>query len=47
MFTLAQPHVELMGFHSHVGSQVFGEDIFERAAVIKLEFIAAMKKKHG
>ena len=36
-----------MGFHCHVGSQVFGEDIFERAAVIMLEFIAAMKEKHG
>lgn len=30
--TLAQPHVELVGFHCHVGSQVFGEDVFERAA---------------
>ena len=47
VFTLAQPHVELMGFHCHVGSQVFGEDIFERAAVIMLEFIASMKEKHG
>ncbi len=47
VFTLAQPHVELMGFHCHVGSQVFGEDIFERAAVVMLEFIANMKNKHG
>ncbi len=47
VFTLAQPHVELMGFHCHVGSQVFGEDIFERAAVVMLEFIADMKNKHG
>lgn len=47
VFTLAQPYVELMGFHCHVGSQVFGEDIFERAAVIMLEFIASMKEKHG
>ncbi len=47
VFTLAQPHVELMGFHCHVGSQVFGEDIFERAAVVMLEFIADMKRKHG
>ena len=46
-FTLAQPHVELMGFHCHVGSQVFGEDIFERAAVVMLEFVADMKAKHG
>ena len=46
-FTLAQPHVELMGFHCHVGSQVFEEDIFERAAVVMLEFIAEMKNKLG
>ena len=46
-FTLAQPHVELMGFHCHVGSQVFAEDVFERAEVIMLEFIADMEKKHG
>ena len=47
VYTLAQPHVELMGFHCHVGSQVFDEDVFERAAVVMLEFIAAMKEKHG
>ena len=47
LYTLAQPHVELMGFHCHVGSQVFGEDVFERAAVVMLEFIAAMARKHG
>ena len=47
VFTLTQPHVELMGFHCHVGSQVFGEDIFERAAVVMLEFVAEMKAKHG
>ena len=45
--TLAQPHVELVGFHCHVGSQVFGEDVFERAAAVMLEFIAAMREKHG
>ena len=36
-----------MGFHCHVGSQVFAEDVFERAAVIMLEFIASMRYKHG
>ena len=43
-FTLEQPHVELVGFHCHVGSQVFEEDIFERAAVVMLEFIAEVKE---
>lgn len=46
-FALAQPHVELMGFHCHVGSQVFSEDIFERAAVVMLEFMADIKEKYG
>ncbi len=46
-FTLRQPHVDLAGFHCHVGSQVFAEDVFERAAVIMLEFAAEMKAKYG
>ena len=46
-FTLKQEHISLEGFHCHVGSQVFGEDIFERAAVVMLEFIAQMKEKFG
>ena len=46
VLTLRQPHIELMGFHCHVGSQVFGEDVFERAAAIMLEFIAEMKQKY-
>lgn len=41
------PHIDLRGFHCHVGSQVFAEDVFERAAVVMLEFIAMMKEKHG
>ncbi len=47
VFTLKQPHVELVGFHCHVGSQVFDEDIFEKAAVVMLEFMAEMKEKYG
>ena len=46
-FTLKQPHIELMGFHCHVGSQVFEEDVFERAAVVMLRFVAEMKEKYG
>ena len=47
LYALAQPHIELMGYHCHVGSQVFGEDIFERAAVVMLEFIAEMRDTLG
>lgn len=46
-FTLAQPHIDLAGFHCHVGSQVFAEDVFERAAVIMLTFIAQTRETHG
>ncbi len=46
-FTLAQTHIDLAGFHCHVGSQVFAEDVFERAAIIMLEFIAQMRKARG
>ena len=47
LFTLRQEHVDLAGFHCHIGSQVFGEDIFERGVVKMLSFIAEMKEKHG
>lgn len=46
-YTLKQPHIHLRGFHCHVGSQVFEEDVFERAAVIMLEFIAECRDKLG
>ena len=46
-FTLKQEHIMLEGYHCHVGSQVFGEDIFERAAEVMLEFSAKMRDKLG
>lgn len=44
---LAQPHVDLAGFHCHIGSQVFAEDVFERAAAVMLEFIARTREQYG
>ena len=44
---LSLPHIDLAGFHCHVGSQVFGEDVFERSAVVMLEFIRDMADKLG
>ncbi|MBO4769424.1 MAG: diaminopimelate decarboxylase [Clostridia bacterium] len=44
---LALDFVTLCGFHCHVGSQVFGEDVFERAAEIMLRFIAETETKIG
>ena len=38
-YTLSLSNIELKGFHCHVGSQVFGEDIYERASEIMLKFI--------
>jgi len=35
--------IDLCGFHCHIGSQVFEEDVFERAAVIMIDFMAQMK----
>ena len=44
---MKMPHIDLAGFHCHVGSQVFAEDVFERSAVIMLDFIAQMREKYG
>ena len=44
---LSMAHIDLAGFHCHVGSQVFDEDVFERASVVMLEFIAMIAQKYG
>ena len=44
---MEKPHLALMGFHCHVGSQVFDSDTFFRSADIMLAFIADMKKQYG
>ena len=44
---LSLKHVDLAGFHCHVGSQVFDEDVFERASVVMLEFAAMIARKYG
>ncbi len=40
-------NITLMGFHCHVGSQVFDSDIYLRACAIMLDFAAQMKAKFG
>ena len=47
LFAMAQPHIDLLGFHCHIGSQIFGEDLFEKSAEIMLGFIEKMEKSHG
>ena len=44
---LSLPHVELCGFHCHVGSQVFDSDVYLRAADVMLTFVADMYAKTG
>jgi diaminopimelate decarboxylase len=44
---LKQKHIRLLGYHCHVGSQVFGEDVFERTAAVMLDYIAEIEKKTG
>lgn len=44
---LKLPHISLMGFHCHVGSQVFEEDVYLRTSKIMLKFFAAVKEKYG
>lgn len=45
--TVAHNHISLEGFHCHVGSQLFEEDVSKRAAEVMLNFICHMKNKHG
>lgn len=44
---LELPHIDLAGFHCHVGSQVFDSDTFFRSAEIMLDYIADIRKKYG
>ncbi|MGE9895896.1 diaminopimelate decarboxylase [Anaerovoracaceae bacterium SGI.195] len=44
---LSLHNIDLRGFHCHIGSQVFAEDVFERGARVMLEFIAQMKADLG
>ncbi|MBQ8310660.1 MAG: diaminopimelate decarboxylase [Clostridia bacterium] len=47
LYALSLPHVHLVGYHCHVGSQVFDSDVFLRATAIMLDFASKMKEKHG
>ena len=44
---LSLPHVNLRGFHCHVGSQVFDSDVYLRAADVMLSFVAEIYEKYG
>ncbi len=46
-YALTLRNIALVGFHCHVGSQVFDSDVYLRASEIMLDFIAEMKQKCG
>ncbi len=44
---LSQKHIDLCGFHCHIGSQIFETEPFTDAADIMLRFVASAKKELG
>ena len=44
---LAQKHIDLCGFHCHIGSQIFETEPFTDAAAIMLRFILSVKQELG
>ena len=44
---LARPHVELCGYHCHIGSQIFETEPFIEAARIMLLFCVEMRRTNG
>lgn len=46
-YTLTLSHIDLAGFHCHIGSQCFDSVCFCDGADVMLEFIAKMKSDHG
>ena len=47
VYAMGLSNLDLVGYHCHVGSQVFDSDVFLRAAAIMLNFAASMKEKYG
>lgn len=44
---LSKQNVELMGYHCHIGSQIFDHTPFCDAAILMLQFVADMRDRHG
>ena len=47
VYAMGLSNLDLVGYHCHVGSQVFDSDVFLRAAAIMLNFADSMKEKYG
>jgi diaminopimelate decarboxylase len=41
------PHVEVVGVHAHIGSQIFGTDPFIANAEVALDLLARWRDEHG
>lgn len=44
---LSLSHIELVGFHCHIGSQVFDNEVYLAAARVMLDFVKDIKNKLG
>jgi diaminopimelate decarboxylase len=44
---MSHPELELRGFHTHIGSQIFGTDSFELAATRIIALMAKFKNEYG
>ena len=44
---MAAPGIELAGLHCHVGSEVFGEDVFLRTVDVMVAFMASLRDELG
>ena len=47
LLALSMAHVDVWGYHCHIGSQIFEHTPFCDGAVMMLEFIAQMRDRHG
>ena len=47
LLALSKPHIDLQGYHCHIGSQIFEIDPFCDAAALMAEFVAQFRDKHG
>jgi len=45
--TLETPHLELVGLHAHIGSQIFELEGFRRAIVVLVDLIKETHDRHG
>ncbi|MER3405443.1 MAG: hypothetical protein C4289_10050, partial [Chloroflexota bacterium] len=45
--TLAQPHIELVGLHAHIGTQIFEKLPYAETVDLLLQFAGEMQRQHG